>query len=129
MKKYHYASVSLSSLLQLSAVPTPQDSFISDDTESRELNHLINAGYRLHSTHGESALFEREFEAPYNPLEVIRELFDDAEDQNGEGTCDCRPEPENDGHVCPMCKARTLLSRWEQHKDAAGNAVFVLRTK
>ena len=104
----------------LAKVPVPRDSYTSSDPQTDTIKQLIASGYRLHSIHDGLACFEREFEglAPsvakalghtYDPLDVVRELFQDAQDQFGEHACDCRPEPENAGHVCPMCKARALL--------------------
>ena len=37
-------------------------------------------------------------------------LLSDWEDQFGEGQCDCRPEPENDGHVCNSCRVHALVN-------------------
>lgn len=41
--------------------------------------------------------------------EALQAMLDAWEDQFGVGACDCRPEPENRGHVCQCCRARLLL--------------------
>lgn len=41
---------------------------------------------------------------------LIREMLDAEEDYFGKDACGCRPEPENDGHCCPWCKARAFLA-------------------
>lgn len=120
MKKFHYATVNAHHFLLLAKVPVPRDSYVSDDPETAAIKHLIASGYRLHSITEGLACFEREFEGlspqvssalghAYDPLDVMRELFHEAQDEFGEDDCNCRPEPENDGHVCAMCKARAIL--------------------
>lgn len=42
-------------------------------------------------------------------LTVVAGLLADWEEQFGEGVCDCRHEPYNEGYVCNACTARTLL--------------------
>ncbi len=44
-------------------------------------------------------------------LEALTLLFEDYQDQLGEAICDCRPEPENEGHVCTICKVKFALER------------------
>lgn len=41
-------------------------------------------------------------------------LYDAYVDQVGD-ECDCMPEPENFGHVCPQCMAKTLLMREDEY--------------
>jgi hypothetical protein len=40
---------------------------------------------------------------------ALRGMLSDWQDQFGEKACDCRPEPENAGHVCNACLARIAL--------------------
>jgi hypothetical protein len=39
------------------------------------------------------------------------ELVDAWEEQFGEGACDCRTEPENEGDCCPQCRIQSILHR------------------
>lgn len=42
-------------------------------------------------------------------LVALDGMLSDYEDTYGEGYCECRPEPENVGHVCNACQARTVI--------------------
>lgn len=49
-------------------------------------------------------------EARIKALETaLRALIEYIQEDHGQGVCDCRHEPENAGHVCAICSARTLL--------------------
>ena len=123
MKKYHYATVRSADFCELALVPRHRDAYVSDDATSAAIRALLDTGYRLHSLDpvGQIAIFEREFEAlppkvatalghpALDPAKVLRDMLDAAEDQHGVGVCDCRPEPENAGHLCCFCQARLLL--------------------
>jgi len=40
--------------------------------------------------------------------DALNRLVSESDEHNGI-ICDCRPEPENNGHVCAMCMARLKL--------------------
>jgi hypothetical protein len=44
-------------------------------------------------------------------LEAMKGLLEDYQDEHGAKVCDCRPEPENQGHICNACKARIILKK------------------
>jgi|688.fasta_scaffold492474_4 hypothetical protein len=43
------------------------------------------------------------------PVCVVEALVEHFESIHGEGACDCRPEPENEGYTCPICIARLFI--------------------
>jgi hypothetical protein len=61
MTKYHYATVSLRSLVELSQVPHERDSYIAKDRESETVSKLLSSGYKLVFTLSEldAAIFEK----------------------------------------------------------------------
>jgi hypothetical protein len=109
-------------VLAITHAPAPYGSYITFDATLAEFSSLMKAGFRWVRTDGESAVFEREFhcEPPVFPvpdmksweaqqaIAALRAMVEDRE-ESGE-PCDCRPEPENDGHVCSLCRARNILS-------------------
>lgn len=42
--------------------------------------------------------------------EALTGLLSDWQDQFGENACDCRPEPQNAGHVCNVCLSKAALN-------------------
>ena len=48
----------------------------------------------------------------------LRDVVNDWDEHFGEKICDCRPEPENAGHVCNLCNARATLSKVDGNKMA-----------
>ncbi len=45
------------------------------------------------------------------PKVLLREWLEAWRDQFGEDACDCRPEPENLGHVCLVCRTQLYLDQ------------------
>lgn len=58
--KYHYATMHASSLFDITHVPMPKDSFLTEDAEVKALRDLLMKGYRWIRTDGETAIFEKE---------------------------------------------------------------------
>jgi hypothetical protein len=44
---------------------------------------------------------------------ALKGMLEAWEEQFGEGACDCRPEPENAGHVCQCCLAKLAIEQAE----------------
>jgi hypothetical protein len=57
-----------------------------------------------------------------NTHTIIQAMLEAWEDQHGPGACDCRPEPENQGHVCCWCQARAIIAA--QPEPAIEGRVF-----
>ena len=58
------------------------------------------------------------------PDKITKELADALaymqecwQEQFGEDACDCRPEPENFGHICQCCLARTALESYHHQLE------------
>jgi hypothetical protein len=49
----------------------------------------------------------------FTALVALREMVAAWEEQFGEGACDCMPEPQNEGHICAVCKARMAIEELE----------------
>lgn len=48
---------------------------------------------------------------PPGTILAFYELLQDVKNNDyAPGECDCRPEPENQGHVCNLCKALAIFS-------------------
>lgn len=64
MHRYHYATVKLSSLVELSKIPVPTDSYVSADEESLAIKTLLNRGYRMVAVvpENDAAIFEKVLE-------------------------------------------------------------------
>lgn len=58
--KYHYATVKFSDLAPICKVPSPKDSYISEDETVKAVSDLLKKGYRWIRTDGEYAVFEKE---------------------------------------------------------------------
>jgi hypothetical protein len=125
MNCYYYATVKGSAFLEMFKVPRLPDSYIAADSESGQVDTLLQAGFRFVSLHEPSDLALLEKVRDEIPpvvrevlggrasrdelIKVVRALLDDYENEHGEGVCDCRHEPENQGHVCNACAARIIL--------------------
>ena len=65
-----------------------------------------------------------------SPDKVTKELADALaymlqcwQEQFGEDACDCRPEPENFGHICQCCLAKVALESWQKQLNLTEGGV------
>lgn len=68
MNRYHYVSVDAAAFLQISKMPVPKDSYLSEDVEARTFHVLLNKGYRFvcFAPNANLALFEKAINATQN---------------------------------------------------------------
>lgn len=44
-------------------------------------------------------------------LDALKRMVEDWRDQFGDDSCNCRPEPENEGHVCGYCLSIAAIAK------------------